>query len=226
MADIATSAGDYLDQMLTDSDILAVSGGRHIMRQVVRYLKPTKLLPKLQVVPTIGYVKPQTNSGDANLIAYDIATAYGARHTWLPIPAIMESQEQCAMARTFPIVRDVLKLMDTASVIMTGIWPPRSNLEVMEKGILTKQQVDTVVSYNPVVDINHWAFDASGRCINDMLDPPPYYLTGLEIPRLKDKIGKGENQGDSGRGSQFSLCSRYSSCFKSQGLRIFWSQTM
>lgn len=192
LADIATTAGDYLDQMLTNSDILAVSGGRHIMRQVVRYLKPTKLLPDLQVVPTIGYVKPQTSNGDANLIAYDIATAYGAKHTWLPVPAIVETQEQCELARSLPIVRDVLKLMDAASVVLTGIWPPHSNLEVMEKGILTNQQVGIVDSYNPVVDINHWAFDVSGRCINEMLDPPPYYLTGLEIPRLRDKIKKGK----------------------------------
>lgn len=190
LADIAITAGDYLDQMLTDSDILAVSGGRHIMRQVVRYLKPTKLLLNLQVVPTIGYVKPQTSTGDANLIAYNIATAYGAKHTWLPIPAIVESQHHCEVARSFPIVKEVLKLMEAATMIMTGIWLPHSKVEVMEQGILSQQQVDAIDSYNPMVDINHWAFDASGRCINDMLDPPPYYLTGLEFPRLKDKIRK------------------------------------
>ena len=51
-----------------------------------------------------------------------------------------------------------------------------------------KVQVEAIEPYQPVVDINHWVFDASGRCINELLDPPPYYLSGLEIPRLKDKI--------------------------------------
>lgn len=190
LADITTAAADYLDQLLTDTDILAVSGGRNIMRQVVRYLKPTKLLPKLRVVPTIGFVKPQTSNGDANLIAYDIAAAYGASHTWLPIPAIVETEEQREQARSLPVVRDVLKIVEEATVIMTGIWTPPAKREVMEMGVLTKEQIDTLDVGHPAVDINHWAFDASGRCINEMLTPPPYYLTGLEIPRLRDKIRK------------------------------------
>jgi deoxyribonucleoside regulator len=38
------------------------------------------------------------------------------------------------------------------------------------------------------VDINHWIFAANGKCINEMLEPPPYFLSGLEIPLLKEKI--------------------------------------
>jgi deoxyribonucleoside regulator len=38
------------------------------------------------------------------------------------------------------------------------------------------------------MDINHWAFDAKGRCINYDLTSPSYYLTGLEISRLRDRI--------------------------------------
>jgi DNA-binding transcriptional regulator LsrR (DeoR family) len=42
--------------------------------------------------------------------------------------------------------------------------------------------------YQPVVDINHWVFDAAGRCINEIADSFPYTLSGLEIPYLKEKI--------------------------------------
>ena len=62
VAEIAKAAADYLDQLLTDSDILAVSGGRTFMRNVVRYLKPTRALPHLRVVSTIGFVEPRTKS--------------------------------------------------------------------------------------------------------------------------------------------------------------------
>lgn len=188
LADIATAAAEYLDQMLTNSDILAVSGGRNIMRQVVRYLKPLKLLPDLQVVPTIGFVKPHTSIGDANLIAYDIATAYGARHAWLPIPAIVETREQQEQARSLPLVRNVLKIMERANIVMMGLWPPHATGDLLDLRVLSKPQVETLESRHVGVDINHWAFDAHGKCINEMLDPPPYYLTGLEIPRLRDRI--------------------------------------
>src|SRR5437763_12019141 len=39
VAAIGNAAADYLDQLLTDSDILGVSGGKTFMRNVVRYLK-------------------------------------------------------------------------------------------------------------------------------------------------------------------------------------------
>jgi deoxyribonucleoside regulator len=48
--------------------------------------------------------------------------------------------------------------------------------------------MDAIEAFHPVVDINHWVFDSEGRCINEMMDPPPYHLLGFEIPRLKEKI--------------------------------------
>jgi DNA-binding transcriptional regulator LsrR (DeoR family) len=40
------------------------------------------------------------------------------------------------------------------------------------------------------MDMNHWVFDANGRCLNliEELQPFPYSLSGLEIPRIKDTI--------------------------------------
>lgn len=191
LTEIASTAADYLDQLLTDKDILAVSGGRHVMRRIVTYLKPTKLLPELRVVPTIGFVQPHTGLGDSNLISYDIAIAYGAQHLWLPIPAIVETKVQCEQARAFPVVRNVLEIIDQATIIMTSLWLPHAYEDLLESGILSQEQINPLIQLKPAFDINHWFFDASGTCINDYLDTPPYYLTGLEIPQLKEKIDRG-----------------------------------
>src|SRR5260370_18399493 len=87
VTEITVAAAEYLDQMLTDSDILAVSGGRTFMRNIVRHLKPARVLPHMQVIATIGFVEASTSAGDANLIAFDLAGAYGANHLWFPCPA-------------------------------------------------------------------------------------------------------------------------------------------
>ncbi len=194
LAEIAATAADYLDELIVDGDILAVSGGRAIMRNVVRYLKPTKLLPNLQVVPTIGFVEAHTSLGDSNLIAYDIAVAYGAKHAWLPIPAVVETQEQRELARALPLVRDVLKMVEKANILMLGIWPPHSNNELVRKHVFSQAQLEMLQAYHPVGDINHWVLNASGQWINEQLTPAPYYLTGLEIPRLKDRIRQGHTK--------------------------------
>lgn len=54
-----------------------------------------------------------------------------------------------------------------------------------------RQQIDLLRSRQPVADINHWSFNVSGECINEQFEKPPYYLTGLEIPRLREKIRAG-----------------------------------
>src|SRR5258708_2709024 len=200
VAEIGTAAADYLDQLLTDSDILAVTGGKVFMRNVVRYLNPTRPLPGLRVVSTIGFVEPHTSFGDANLIAYDIAQAYGASHAWFCVPAFLPTGPEVpveailALNHSFPLTRVALDLSAQANVVMMGLWTPHTNDDVVMRGILSKEQIDAIDRFHPVVDINHWVFDAEGRCINELMEPRPYYLVGLEIPRLKERITKESTQ--------------------------------
>jgi deoxyribonucleoside regulator len=194
VAEIGTAAADYLDQLLTDSSILAVSGGRIFMRNVVRYLKPSRPLPHLQVVSTIGFVEARTSFGDANLIAYDIAQAYGASHVWYCIPAFMPhtplvSPETIrSLNSRLTITQEAIELTEKANVFIMGLWTPHTNEEIVARGIFSRELVDAIEAFHPAVDINHWVFDANGRCINELMDPPPYYPTGFAIPRLKEKI--------------------------------------
>jgi deoxyribonucleoside regulator len=186
--DITTTAAEYLDQMLTDTDILAVSGGATFMRNLVRYLKPTKVLPHMQAVATIGFVEARAGFGDANVIAFDIAQAYGATHLWFPCPAFVHTHEQLSLIRQLPIVKETYEMMERASVVVMGLWTPNTNDRMIMRGILTPEQIEVIDSYKPVVDINHWVFDDAGQCINNLIVPPPYLLSGMEIPRLKDRI--------------------------------------
>ncbi|GHP00605.1 DNA-binding transcriptional regulator [Reticulibacter mediterranei] len=188
LGEITEAAAHYLDQVITHHDILAVTGGRSIMRNVVRHLKPSKSLPDLQVVPTIGFVEQQASIGDANLVAYDIAKLYGGKDYWLPIPALVETQAQQEQARNLPLVRDVFKMIEQANIIMMGLWPSDLDHDMVKRGVLSEQQVQTLQGYHPVADINHWVFDAEGRSLNNMFHSFPYYLTGLEIPRLPERI--------------------------------------
>lgn len=188
VTEIARAAADYLDQLLSDADLLAVSGGSTFMRNLVRHLKPSKVLPHMQVVATIGFVESRTSSGDANLIAYDLAEIYGANHLWFPCPAFMPSKEQVNNTRQLPLIKEAYDMMTRANVIVTGLWTPGTYSDMIARGILTPEQVRAIAAYQPVADINHWVFNAAGECINELMNPFPYTLSGLEMPRLRDKI--------------------------------------
>ncbi|GHO67705.1 hypothetical protein KSC_065970 [Ktedonobacter sp. SOSP1-52] len=193
--EITTAAADYLDQLLKDGDKLAICGGKTFMRNVERYLKPTKLLPNLDVVATIGFVQAHTTYGDANLIAHDIAVAYGGRHTWFCAGAFFPNATPDfnldgfkALIRQYPMLDDAYSLYEEVSIFMLSVWPPHTNDDVVTHGIISPEQMQAMDNLHPVADINHWVFDAKGRCINELMDSPPYYLTGFEIPRLKEVL--------------------------------------
>lgn len=195
--EIGRAAAEYLDQMLTDTDTLAVSGGRTFMRTVVSHLNPSRALPHLRVVSMIGFVEARTSFGDANLVAYDLAQAYGASHAWYCIPALMphtplvSAEAIRGLNANLSITREAMELSEGANVYMMGLWTPHTNDEIVMRGILRRDQIEALESYHPVVDINHWVFDADGRCINELMDPPPYHLTGFAIPSLKERIREG-----------------------------------
>lgn len=186
--EVTKAAAEYLDQLLSDVDILAVSGGKTFMRNLVRYVQPTKALPHMRVVATIGFASEHTNLGDANMIAYDLAQAYGAVHQWFPCPAFLSEKSQVDFARKMPLIKEAYDMMTQASVTVTSLWVPQTNEDMVRQGVLSRQQLAAIDTYHPAADVNHWIFNADGECINQLLDPPPYYLSGLEIPMLKDKI--------------------------------------
>jgi DNA-binding transcriptional regulator LsrR (DeoR family) len=148
----------------------------------------------MQVVATIGFVEAYTTSGDANSIARDLAEAYGASHLWFPCPALLTDSAQVQLIRQLPIIKEAYEMMTRASVVVMGLWTPHTNEEMVRRGIVSQEQLEAIETYGPAVDINHWVFDASGRCINELAQPFPYSLSGLEIPRLKDKIEQGNTK--------------------------------
>ena len=186
--DIAATAAEYLDQLLTEDDVLAVSGGKRFMRGLVRYIKPEKQMPLLQIVPTIGFVQPYTDYGDANLISFDLAQAYGARHVWFPCPAFFPNKALFENMIELPAIREAHDLMNRATVVVTSLFTSHKDEDLIRSGIVRREQLDKFDDYRPVVDINHWVFDGEGRCINNLLESPPFYLSGLDVPRLKEQI--------------------------------------
>jgi hypothetical protein len=50
--------------------------------------------------------------------------------------------------------------MTQANITVMGLWPSHSQEELMEQGALSPEQREAIESYQPVVDVNHWIFDA------------------------------------------------------------------
>lgn len=185
--EIAQKAAQYLDEELTNESTLAVSGGRLFNRQVVSYLQPREL-EGLMVLPLSGFIRSLANVGDASLIAYDLATKYGAKYAWLPIPAYVESKSAQQVAREMPIIRTVLKQVDEdADIFLIQFFAPYSS-DLLAKHIFDERQIAAIDAQRPVCNVEMWFYNAQGACVNAKL---PFYLTGYDINNLAKKIDDG-----------------------------------
>jgi DNA-binding transcriptional regulator LsrR (DeoR family) len=193
-ARIGKAAAEYVDEMVEDESIVALGGGSDFMRNLVQFLHPNKRLRHMKVVPMIGFMTAHTGDGDANLISYDFAQAYGSeKHSWYPVPGYVHSRDQLELVRQLPIVRDTYELMKQANIVIMQLWPVTAGESLVEKGVISAEEAKMINARNPVVDIHHHFFDKDGNHINPMLKSPSFYLTGLEVENLKERIQRGVN---------------------------------
>lgn len=187
LADMLTEAAGYIDGLLSNRDIVAICGGKAVMRNMVRLIKPKRELHNLQIVPTTGFIYPQTTD-TGGLVARELAEVYGAKHYWLPMPAKVENREQAQLVRNLPTVTEVMAKIENANIVILTVWETGYLKNLVERHIFTQGQADKLLHCNATANVEYWFFDMEGKCINYLFDPPLYSLTGLEIPKLREKI--------------------------------------
>jgi deoxyribonucleoside regulator len=198
LARIAQEAANHLDSVIQyqckqkSESVLALTGGCEIMRRVVHRLSPKKEYKKLKVVPTMGFIQPEANFGDPNLVANDLANAYGAKHYWLPIPAVVEDKQLRNQMQKHRLVEETLKLADSADVIIMGLWVPDEDglNRLFKRNVIDDKQYKVLCDgkSKPKANINLWFFDGNGNSIVAELEKCNFYLTGLDIPKLRERV--------------------------------------
>lgn len=190
---LARTAAEYLDGTLkgkevTKRDVLCVPWG-YLSRLIANQLKPTRNLPYLRVVPMLGVLGVQRDQYEANVIAQDIAAAYHCRECYtLPAPAIVRNPNQKEVIRDLPLVGDVLKVMDDATFVMTGLKHVSTNAadcRLIRKHLLAQEEVEAIKKV-AVGEIAAWWFDTDGN---------PVSVRDKDTNETIIPIGLGELQG-------------------------------
>lgn len=182
VAALADATALYVDGRLQDGDVLAVTNGPTILKQLLHRLRPSKRLPDLQVVSTVGFTETSALlRTDANVIADTIGRAYGGCSAWLPIPALMQTRVQREQAHHLPLVREVLAVLEQATLLLMEVSLVDLEHDRVKHALLSSEQLMALQQAHPVAEVNHWLFDAAGRSLHERL---PYAVTGVEIPHM------------------------------------------
>ncbi|MGD8237447.1 MAG: sugar-binding domain-containing protein [Armatimonadota bacterium] len=186
---IAAAAARYLDETLSDDDVLSVAWGYNT-RNVMRHLQPSKILPSLTVVPMLGCLSHRMDLFDSNGLARDFAMAYGGQHLGLPAPAIVRTRRQQKLAAELPLVRETLEALRRATVAITSMAPASRNTTAVREGFIRAEELTRLVEAGAVGEMCGWYFDERGRGVSHK--GVASYPIGMELRALREMVVKRE----------------------------------
>ena len=188
---IAQAAAMYLEEHLTNRDILLVPWGR-MANYISRQLRPPRSLPGVTVVPMVGVLELEHNPFDANIVAASIAAQFGGRSLLLPAPAVVERRVGGTI-EALPLVRRVKALYEEATMAIVPLAPPDPERStVVRTGLLSGDRVKSLLERGAVGEIaSHWWFDEDGRVVEEEEHAVGLGLDGLSrmVTRRAKVIG-------------------------------------
>jgi DNA-binding transcriptional regulator LsrR (DeoR family) len=188
---IAACAAEYLDEVLSDNDVLAVAWGYNTSN-VMRHLRPTKILPSLTVVPMSGVLTHRMDLFDSNALARDFALAYGGRYLSLPLPAMVRTPRQRALAARLPLVEDTLAALRGATIAITSMAPATHHTPAVREGFVSPEELERLVSRGAVGEISGWYYDANGKAV--VAPGSRCYPMGMDLATLREMAAPGSRR--------------------------------
>jgi DNA-binding transcriptional regulator LsrR (DeoR family) len=187
---------DHLDSLVTAAAVrsdetpflVGVAWGR-TLHLVAEYLLSTKRpvqLSTMEVVPIIGITSTlNTLPVEANVVAMDVARAYGAVSGQLPCPAFHPAVEM-AVATQARQVRSMLAKLRLIRVVITGMGPildepDEGDIRLSNDAEMNDRLYRAARFSGAIGEICYWAWDRSGQKVQT-----PYRSVGLGFEGLQE----------------------------------------
>ena len=187
---IAQAAARYLENHLTNNDILLVPWGR-MANYIARQLRAPRPLPGLTVVPMEGVLGVDYDPFEANILASSIASKFGGHSLLLPAPAVVDG-ELGEVIETLPLVGRVMRIYREATAAIVPLASPDPERStVVRMGLLSPDVVKGLIARGAVGEIaSHWWFDHQGRVVGqEQIHPIGLGLDGLsQMVRRRAKV--------------------------------------
>ena len=181
---IAQAAARYLEDHLTNRDILLVPWGR-MANYITRQVRAPRPLPELTVVPMEGVLGVDYDPFEANILASSLASEFDGPSLHLPAPAVVDKSIGDVI-EALPLVRRVMELYKRATMAIVPLASPDPERStVAQTGLLTVDAVTDLVARGAVGEIaSHWWFDKQGRIV----DQGEIQAIGLGLDGLSEMV--------------------------------------
>jgi deoxyribonucleoside regulator len=158
-------AAEYIDQIVADGMILALSNGRSIASTVKR-LRPARKV-NMTVVQAIGALGSDNHLVDGPDLVRNLAESYRAQYRYMHAPLVVEDHRTRDLLVQEPSVQEILALARRADVAILGVGALESESSgLIWAGYLNKKDIAWLRSQGSVGHMCAQHFDINGRLLD------------------------------------------------------------
>lgn len=180
---VSILAAKYLENVLQDGDVLAVSWGSTLL-EVGRNFHPEKRLTNLEVVQLVGAVGSSQIEIDATNLVRLFAGAVGGKSYNLNAPMMVETEATQKALLQEPSINETLHRAKNASIALVGIGEIEQALSVVyHSNILDEASIQVLHEQNAVGAACSQYYDIHGRPIAGEVN---HRVVGLDLENLKN----------------------------------------
>lgn len=160
---VSILAARYLENVLQDGDILAVSWGSTLL-EVAQNFHPTKRLNNLEVVQLVGAVGSSQIEIDATNLVRLFAGEVGGKFFNLNAPMMVETVATQKALLQEPSINETINRAKRASIALVGIGEINQALSIVHKSnILDEASIQTLLEQNAVGAACSQYYDINGQ---------------------------------------------------------------
>ncbi|MCK4259088.1 MAG: sugar-binding transcriptional regulator [Halanaerobiales bacterium] len=183
LTQILVEMGDnYLNRILKDGDTIGLSWG-NTLQQLAHNLRPKKM-NHIRVVQMKGGMGVSGANVHASQIVEMFSSAYWGRANYLPVPAIVDTQNVKKAFMSDSSLKRTMKVAEEINVAIFSIGALHPSAAQVQAGYITVQDIQSLQSKGAVGDICSRFYNLDGQITDPILDQR---TIGIELAELCEK---------------------------------------
>ena len=189
--DTCKMAARDISGLVQDDEIIGVSWGRTMDSVASCLVPPNPPKRNVKVVQIHGALIKNIASGKVNSVVERFSDAFFGTGYLLPAPVFVDSKELACAFMQDSSIRFALDLASQAELAVFGIGSVSSKSILIDRGIYSPEQYDTIVDDGVVGDICSNYYDINGKPVLTKLMDRTIGIKMDELKRKKNRIGVG-----------------------------------